>query len=58
MPTTERVKGDKSPEGRETACPPRCPVCAGPLVEQRRELRCERCYYTFCEGCGDGGERD
>jgi hypothetical protein len=33
---------------------PACPVCGGPLVEQRGKLLCSRCR-TICETCCEGG---
>jgi hypothetical protein len=55
--TTERGGTEQTTEGAKAVCPPRCPVCSGPLVELRTTLRCSRCYFSICEGCsGDTGD--
>jgi hypothetical protein len=55
--TSERVGTEQAAEGARPVCPPRCPVCNGPLVELRATLRCSRCYFSICEGCaGDPGD--
>ena len=46
----ERVRIEEAPDMLR-ACPPRCPVCSGPLLELRTNLRCSRCYFSICEGC-------
>jgi hypothetical protein len=54
---SERVRTDHAPEVAKPSCQPRCPVCSGPLVELRSNLRCARCYFTICESCaGDPGD--
>ncbi len=50
--TSDRVSMEQAVETTKPACPPRCPVCSGPLVELRATLRCSRCYFSICEGCG------
>ena len=45
------------PDDRGDSCGPSCPacpVCGGPLVEQRGKLICSRCR-TICETCCEGG---
>jgi hypothetical protein len=37
---------------------PACPLCNGTLIELRGLLRCSRCYFTLCEGCGGGTAED
>jgi len=32
----------------------RCPLCGGPMVEVRDLVRCGRCHFTTCVGCGEG----
>jgi hypothetical protein len=55
--TTKRIGAEQSAEATKTNCPPRCPVCSGPLVELRAALRCTRCYFSICEGCaGEPGD--
>jgi hypothetical protein len=39
---------------KDSGCQLRCPVCTGPLLPLRGELRCGRCAFTFCEGCEGG----
>lgn len=41
----------------ELADPPRrqaCPACGGVLVPLGSVLRCSRCSFAICEGCGAG----
>ncbi len=55
--TSQRAATEQASEAPKAICPPRCPVCGGPLVELRASLRCSRCYFTICEGCsGDQGD--
>jgi hypothetical protein len=55
--TSKPLGTEQAAEGSKAVCPPRCPVCSGPLVELRTTLRCARCYFSICEGCaGDGGD--
>jgi hypothetical protein len=43
---------EQAAETTKPACQPSCPVCSGPLVELRATLRCSRCSFIICEGCG------
>lgn len=53
MPTIpERMTTSEAAERRAPHGAPCCPVCSGSLVEMRGSLRCARCSFTFCEGCG------
>ncbi len=49
--TSEHFGTERGAEATKPAGQPRCPVCSGPLVELRSNLRCSRCYFTICEGC-------
>jgi hypothetical protein len=42
----------------ESPSRPACPLCNGTLIELRGLLRCSRCYFTLCEGCGGGTAED
>jgi hypothetical protein len=57
---SELVGTEQAVERTTPSCQPRCPVCSGPLVELRAALRCSRCYFSICEGCGgqDSSEPD
>jgi hypothetical protein len=50
--TSEQFETDRAAEGTKSSCQPRCPVCSGLLVALRSTMRCSRCYFTICEGCG------
>ena len=50
--TSERMGAEQAGDTTAPTCAARCPMCSGPLVELRATLRCSRCYFTICEGCG------
>jgi hypothetical protein len=43
-----------SDDRREPPPRPACPLCNGTLIELRGVLRCSRCCFSLCEGCGGG----
>jgi hypothetical protein len=49
-PTTCPVAPATVPQ--PATCQARCPLCSGPMTDQRGQWRCGRCFFVMCEGCG------
>lgn len=50
MPSIQSREFQEVPEVK-----PGCPLCGGNLYETRGSLRCARCSFVVCEGCGGDG---
>lgn len=50
-PATSRTTMQRSAQSHHPAPDSLCPVCSGFLIPLGGQVRCSRCYFTFCVGC-------
>jgi hypothetical protein len=35
-----------------------CPICGGPVIPLRDQVRCTRCLHSYCVSCEPSGAND